>query len=361
MPKNKLVKIENRQIGDGQPCFVIAEAGANFRISRDPKVNFKQALRLIDIAVEAKADAVKFQLYRANKLYVKKAGTADYIGKKKSIYDIIREMELPYEWLPKLKKYCIAKGIIFMCSPFDEEAVDELERRGISSYKIASYSITHEPLLRYIASKGKPIILSTGASTIGEIKRALHVIRNKRDVQICLMQCTAKYPAPIETINLKVIPTLKKIFGLPVGLSDHARDHLIPPLGAVALGANLVEKHYTTDNSLPGPDHGFAILPHELKQMVKGIRDLEKTLGDDRKVILKEEKELYDFAREYVFAKKNISKGKKFSMENLIVLRKGKMKKGLQPKYFEALIGKTASIKILSNQPITKMCVKEKF
>ena len=167
------LKIGNKIIGEKHPVFIIAEAGANFRISDNPELNFKQAIKLIDVAVESKSDAVKFQLYRAEKLYVDDAGYADYIGKKKSINKIIQEMELPYEWLPKLKQYCDNKGILFLCTPFDETAVDELEKINICAYKIASYTINNIPLLKYIASKGKPIILTTGASDLDDIKKAI--------------------------------------------------------------------------------------------------------------------------------------------------------------------------------------------
>jgi N-acetylneuraminate synthase len=348
------IKIHNKIIGEGYPVFIIAEAGANFRISNDDEENFKQALKLIDIATEAKADAVKFQLYRAERLYVKNAGEADYIGNKKSIYQIIKEMELLYEWLPKLKEYCDKRKIIFLCTPFDEKSVDELEKLGVSAYKIASYTITHLPLLRYIAKKGKPIILSTGASDLKDIEKAVKVIQSEGNDQIALMQCTAKYPAPLSTMNLKTIPLLKKEFGTVVGLSDHSRDPLIAPLGAVILGAKMIEKHFTTDNNLLGPDHGFAVVPEELTKMVDGIRKIEKTLGNSEKKILEEEKELYNFARRYIYAIKDIKIGEVFSRDNIAVLRSGKKEKGLSPNYFEGMIKKKTRTNLKKGDPINK-------
>lgn len=351
------MKIGKKEISDTGPCFIIAEAGANFRISDNPKINFKHALELIDIAVEARADAVKFQLYRAEKLYVEDAGYADYIGKKKSIFQIIKDMEVPYEWLPKLKEYCDKKGIIFLCTPFDEEAVDELEKVGIQAYKVASYSINHIPLLKYIARKEKPMLLSTGASDIKDIEIAIDAIKGENNNQIALLQCTAKYPAPLSAINLRSIVFLKKKFNIPVGLSDHSREPLIAPLGAVALGAKIIEKHYTTDNSLPGPDHGFAILALELKDLVKGIRGLEAALGNENKIVLDVEGELYDFAREYIYANKDIKKGETFTRENLIILRSGKAKKGLDPIKYEQILGKKSKKNLSRNDSVTEDCI----
>jgi len=350
--QKKELKIGNKYIGEEYPCFIIAEAGANFKISEDPEVNFKHALNLIDIAVDAKADAVKFQLYSAEKLYVKNAGSADYIGKKKSIFEIIKEMELPKKWLPELKNYCDKKGIIFLCTPFDEESVDELEKISIEAYKIASYSISHIPLLKYIARKGKPIIMSTGASNLNDIERAINALRSEGNNQIAIMQCTAKYPAPLENINLRVIPMLKERFNVPIGLSDHSREPFIAPMGAVALGAKIIEKHYTTDNNLPGPDHGFAILSDELKELVSNIHALEKCWGSKTKDVQQPEQELYKFCRRKIFASNNIIEGELFTKENLIILRSGKKKGFLEPERINEILGKRSKKNIKSDEPI---------
>jgi len=359
MQKKGLIKIGDKYIGEGYPCFIIAEAGANFRISENPEVNFKRALKLIDVAVDAKTDAVKFQLYSAKKLYVKNAGSAKYIGKKKPIFEIIKEMELPKKWLPKLKKYCDDKGIIFLCTPFDEESTDVLEEVGIEAYEIASYSITHLPLLKYIAKKGKPIIISSGASNIEDIENAIKIIKNQRDNPIALMQCTAKYPAPLSTINLKTIPHFIKKLNIPIGLSDHSRNPIIAPLGATALGAKIIEKHFTIDNQSPGPDHAFAILPNELKNMVHHIRSVEEALGSKQKRVLEEEKELHDFARRYIYAKEDIKKGNIFSDENLVVLRSGRQKKGMLPSELDRIKGKKASKNIKEQEPIMDKCIHD--
>jgi len=345
-------RIGKKIVGKGEPCYFIAEAGANFRISDDPVKNYEQALRLIDIAAEAGADAVKFQVYRAEKLYVKDAGHADYIGKKKKIYDIIREMELPYEWLPKLKGHCDDKGIMFLATPFDNASADELEKAGIEAYKLASYSITDFPLLKHVAGKGKPMIISTGASDMDDVRKAADYIRKCGNEDIILLQCTAKYPAPMSAMNLSVIPEMMKEFGCPVGLSDHSREPLIAPLGAVALGASVIEKHFTTDNSLPGPDHGFAILPDELKELVSGIHKLEQALGSGEKHVGDAEKELHGFARHFIYSTKPIRKGERFTEENIGVLRPGKKEHGLEPGHYEELLGRSASRDIGLQEPI---------
>ncbi len=347
-----IIRIGKRAVGDGSPCFMIAEAGANFRISDDPVKNYEQALRLIDIAAESGADAVKFQVYRAERLYVKDAGHAEYIGKKKKIYDIIREMELPYEWLPKLKKHCDDKGIMFLATPFDSASADELEKIGMDAYKTASYSITDFPLLKQIAGKGKPVIMSTGASEMNDVGKAVDYIKKCGNDDIILLQCTAKYPAPMSAMNLSVIPKMKNEFSCPVGLSDHSREPLIAPLGAVALGASVIEKHFTTDNNLPGPDHGFAILPYELKELVMSIHKLEQALGTGRKKVDDAEKELHSFARHFIYSTKPIKKGERFTRENIGVLRPGKKEHGLEPDHYEELLGRTAARDIGLQEPI---------
>ena len=357
---SKKFKIGNKIIGSNHPTFIIAEAGANYKISKDIDKNFKHALKLIDIASKAGADAVKFQLYRAKKLYVEKAGNADYISNKKSIYDIIKDMEMPYEWIPKLKKYCDKKNIIFLCTPFDEESVDELEKNNIQAYKTASYSISHIPLISYIAKKEKPMIISTGASNLNDIKKAVNTIKKKGNKKISLMQCTAKYPAPLESINLNVISGLIKEFNVPVGLSDHSRDPIIAPMGAVALGARIIEKHFTTDNNLPGPDHNFAILPDELELLVNSIRKLELALGKNLKSVQSYEKELYCFARRSIYAIKDIKKGKILNKENICVLRSGKHKKGLDPDKFENILGKKAIKDIKKGDPINEKNISKR-
>ncbi len=352
------IKIGEKHISDNSPCFIIAEAGSNFRISEDIDKNYEHALKLIDLAAESGADAVKFQLYKAKKIYVETAGTADYLGKERSIFDIIQDMELPVDWLPKLDKYSKEKGILFLCTPFDEESADALEKIGMVAYKIASYAISHIPLLKHIARFGKPLLISTGASDIGDIEKAVKAIKEEGNDQIILLQCTAKYPAPLSSMNLLTLPGISDHFDCLVGLSDHSRDPLIAPLGAVALGASVLEKHFTTDNDLPGPDHSFAVLGSELSSMVKGIRDMESALGERTKQVLEDEKELYSFCRRSIYAIKDIKPGESFSEENIAVLRGGKEKRGLEPDRYSGLLGKDVAVAISKNEPLTEAHIR---
>ena len=349
----KRIKIGNKAIGSGSPTFIIAEAGANWKYTSSMEKNFNNAKDMIDIAAKSGADAVKFQVYKAEKLYVENAGNAEYIGKEKPIYEIIKEMELPYEWLKELKSYCDSKNIIFMATPFDEDSADVLNELEVPIYKIASYTISHLPLIEHIASFNKPVILSTGASDLEDISEAIRAIKKNGNKMIALTQCTAKYPAPLDTINLKVIPELKKRFKLPVGLSDHSREFDIAPLGAVALGADIIEKHFTVSNKYEGPDHGFAILPDELVKMVSGIRKMEKARGrNGKKTVQPEEKELYSFCRRAIYSSEDISKGSLITQDNVAVLRSGNARKGLAPVFMTEIMGKTALKKIKKGSPI---------
>ena len=330
----KKVKIGNKLVGAGEKTFIVAEAGSN----HDGKM--EQAKELIKVAAEAGADAIKFQTFRAEKLYVKSAGSADYLKSSKSIFKLIKDLEMPYEWITELNEYCRKAGIIFLSTPFDEESADKLEEAGVPAYKMSSYTVTHIPFLRYVARKGKPIILSTGASNLNEVREALETIYSQKSEDVILLQCTASYPAPLEHINLKVMDTFKQAFQVPVGISDHSRDPFIVPYAATALGADLIEKHFTLDNSLPGPDHKYAIEPDELKIMVQGIRGVEKALGSPIKEVTGVEKELYNFARVRIHAVRDIRRGTVLTEKNIAILRSGKTKPGLDPKFWDLILGK---------------------
>lgn len=333
------IAINGKNIGDSYPCFIIAEAGSNHNGSLD------QAYKLIDAAAGAGADAVKFQTFQADKIYSKQSKPVEYLKKLgvcKNIYEIIKEMEMPREWLPKLADYCREKSIIFLTTPFDEESVDLCDE-FLPAYKIASYELTHLPLLRHIARKNKPIIISTGASNMEEIEEAIKTIKSENNERICLMQCTAKYPAPLNSVNIKTIKTLKEKFGVPVGLSDHSRDPIIAPVAAVSIGANLLEKHFTLSNLLPGPDHPFAVEPRELAEMIKCVRKTEEVLGSGIKELQTEEKELVNYRR-VIFANKEIKAGELFVADNLVILRKsGDLEEGIHSRELENIIGKTAA------------------
>lgn len=331
----KRVQIGNRWIGDGEPCFIIAEAGSNHN------GNLEQAKRLIDVAASAGADAVKFQVFRANRLYPKSAGLSNYLKMPKSIYDIIAEMEMPYEWLPELATYCREKGVLFLASVFDEESADQLDPH-VEAFKIASYEMTHIPLIRYVASKGKPVIISTGTANLDEVAETVDEFQRTGNDGLVLMQCTAAYPAPVESLNVRAVATMKSAFSVPVGLSDHSRDPLVGPLAAVAVGANVIEKHFTLSNELPGPDHRFALEPAELRLMIQKVRETEKALGTGEKMMHPVEAELRGFARRSMFALRDIAEGEEFTRENIAVLRCGNLKPGLEPKRFHEILGKRA-------------------
>ncbi len=329
----KAIRIGNRLVGSGKRCFVIAEAGSNHDGS------LKKAFALIDAAAKAGADAIKFQLFRADRLYPPTAGRSDYLGDKKSIFDIIKSMELSPEWLGRLKARCGKRNILLLASVFDEESADAMNP-FVPTHKIASYELTHTPLVRHVARLGKPILLSTGACKKGEIASALRTIRAAGNPGVILFQCTAKYPAPPASLNLKTIPAMAEAFGVPVGLSDHSADPFTAPIAAVSLGAAAIEKHFTLSRKGKGPDHRFSIEPRELKELIRRIRAVESALGDGVKKVHPVERELYRFARRSIFTSRSIRAGEIFSSENLVVLRNGKLKPGLPPKMFTGLLGK---------------------
>ena len=328
-------QLAGKSVGDGHPCFIIAEAGSNHDNS------LSQAKRLIDAAADAGVDAVKFQLFRADRLYPKNAGMSGYLKQAKPIFDIMAGLQMPYDWLPGLSAHCRAQGVLFMASAFDEDSVRVLDP-FVEAHKVASYEMTHSPLVRFIAAQNKPVILSTGTANMNEVMEAVQDFLSTGNTKLALMQCTACYPAPLESLNVRVIPSMKSLFKLPVGLSDHSLDPIVGPMAGVALGANLLEKHFTLDKSLAGPDHRFAITPIELKEMVCRIRETESALGSHVKAMHPIEKELKDFARRSIFSTRFIHGGEMISRENVAVLRCGNLPSGLSPKEFPSLLGKRA-------------------
>ena len=320
----RTVTIGGATLGDGHPCFVIAEAGSNHDGDLD------NAHRLIEVAADAGADAVKFQVFRADRLYPRSAGVSDYLRLDRPIYEIIADLELPYEWLPELAAHCAARGILFLASVFDEESCDLVDP-FVEAFKVASYELTQIPLLRHVAAKGKPVIVSTGTADLDEVTRSVEAFRATGNDDLVLLQCTAAYPAPVASLNVRAIATLKDAFGLPAGLSDHSRDPFVAPVAAVALGANALEKHYTLSNSLPGPDHRFAVEPDELAALVRAVRAAEAALGSGEKVADPVEHELRRFARRSIFAVQDIRAGETFTTDNVGILRNGSLEPGLEP------------------------------
>lgn len=339
----KEVRIKNRIIGDGHPCFIVAEIGCN----HDGKL--KQAKEMIDAAVDAGCDAVKFQSFSANKLfneyfdYAKKGVRKDWIK-------FLKSLELKKEWHKLLKDYCERKGIIFLSSVCDEEKADWLERLSVPAFKVPSYELIHLPLLKYIAQKKKPVILSSGIGVEKEIEEAIRTIYKEGNKEVVLMHCVSAYPCRSEDLNLKTIPYYKKRFGVPVGLSDHSLG-ILSSLAGVAMGANIVEKHITPNKKLPNPDHHFALDFKEMKEWVSGIREVEKSLGKIKRTPAQGEKDQVLWRRA-LWAKKDIEKGERIKNDSLMIVRPSP-KGTLAPKTIYNVLGKKAKKKIRKGEAIT--------
>jgi N,N'-diacetyllegionaminate synthase len=328
--------IGDRAIGPDEPTFVIAEAGSNHN------GNLETAKELIDVAADAGVDAVKFQTFRAEDLYVEESGEVEYLEDDRTIYEIIESMEMPYEWIPELHDYCHEQGVQFMSTPFDERSAEELAEY-VPAWKIASYTGSHILFLKYLAETDKPIIMSTGAHELSEIAESIETLRENGVSDLVLLQCVAAYPTPLSEINVRVVKTLEEEFSVLTGLSDHTLDPVTAPSAAVALGASVVEKHFTLDKSMEGPDHEFALEPDELDRMVSAVRDTEKALGTSEKQVLDIEQELYEKGRRAVHATDKIVEGEKLTEENIQVLRPGEREPGLDPKFYEEVLEKTAN------------------
>ena len=331
----------DRKIGGGAPCFIIAEIGANHNRS------LSLAKEMIDAAVEAGADAVKFQIYSAETLYSRR--TPRHSGYGKDLFDLIKEIETPRTWLPELAGYCEKKGILFFATPFDNDAVDELDEVS-SFFKIASFELVDLPLLRYCASKGKPMIISTGLANMEEIEDAYLACREAGNEQIAFLQCASMYPSPPSIMNLRAMDTIRRAFDVPVGLSDHTKGIHIS-VAAAAMGASVIEKHFTMDRTMEGPDHPFAIEPGELKELVRQVREVEEAMGDGRKLgPAPEEMEFYEKARRSVHAAVDIPAGTVITSEMLVCKRPGY---GVRPKFLPLLYGRRAIRDIAVDEWIT--------
>lgn len=331
--------------------FIIAEAGLNHNGS------LELACKLVDAAKKAGADAVKFQTFRAEKVVSKFAEKAEYqketTGEKESQIEMIRKLEFKFEDFIKIKKYCDEKGITFLSTPFDYESVDFLEDL-VPLYKIGSGEITNLPFLKYIAKKGKPIILSTGMSTLSEVEKAINIILSITHHPLTLLHCVSNYPAELEEVNLRAMLTLRKAFKLPVGYSDHTLGIEVP-IAAVAMGACVIEKHFTLDKDLPGPDHKASLKPQELKAMIIAIRNIEKALGNGIKKPNKSELEIMKVVRRSLVAVRNIKAGEIVQKEDIIIKRPGT---GISPKFREIIIGMRLSKNIKKDESFLWLHVK---
>ncbi len=333
------IRIGNKFVGYGEPCFIIAEAGVNHN------GRVRLAEKLIRAAKKSGADAIKFQTFKAESLVTEEAAMAAYqvrnTGKKQSQLDMLKKLELKLQAFAHLKKYCDKNGIIFLSTPHSEDVVDFLYPL-VPAYKIGSGDLTNIPLLEKIAKKKKPMIISTGMSTLKEIKRAVDAVRRTGNREIILTHCTTNYPCPTEDVNLKAINTLEKKFKVPVGYSDHTKGMIASEVAA-AIGARAIEKHFTLDKNLPGPDHKASLEPDEFKQMVANIREVEKILGSAVKKPTKSELEIQKIVRKSLVAKVGINKGTIISRSMLICKRPGT---GISPFMIKQVIGKKAKANI---------------
>lgn len=338
--------INNRMIGLGHPVYVIAEMSANHNQS------FDKAVRIIEAAKQAGADAVKTQTYTADTItldcdneYFRIKGT---VWEGKNLYQLYQEALMPWEWMPKLKKVCHDLGMDFFSTPFDHTAVDFLEKMDVPAYKVASFELVDIPLLKRIAATKKPIIMSTGMASADEIEEAIRTIADAGNTNVALLKCTSAYPASLEEMNLNTIPYFIKTYGVPVGLSDHTMGSLAA-VAAVALGGCIVEKHLTLSRRDPGPDSSFSTEPEEFKAMVDDIRSVEKALGEATYEVTEKQKENRVFRRS-LFVVKDIKAGEVLSQDNVRSIRPGH---GLHTRYMDQVLGKKAVKDIKKGVPLS--------
>jgi len=332
------VNINNFTIGPGYPCFIIAEAGVNHN------GDIALAHKLIEVAVKAGANAVKFQSFVTENLVTLKAQKAKYqietTGQNERQFAMLKSLELTLDQQKELKTHCDDIGILYLCTPYEPKSADFLGEVGVAAYKIASTDTTNIPFLRYIARKGIPVILSTGMSSLGEVEEAVNELKlHGLNEKIIILQCTSEYPAPVNEINLRAIKTMEHAFGCPVGFSDHT-----PKIGAspwaVAAGAYVVEKHFTLDRNMTGPDHRVSIEPKELAILVSTIRDVEAALGDGIKRPMPSELPNKTRMQKSLVTTRLIAAGETIRQTDLTCKRPGN---GLSPKWFDKVVGEKAA------------------
>lgn len=336
------------KLDDPKNIFVIAEAGSNWKAGSYKK-DLQRATKLIKLAANSGADAIKFQTYNPETVYVPNAGKSKYLRKygiNKNIFEIFQEYSMPHKMLKDLSIICKKEKILFMSTPFSVKDAIEVNKY-VKIHKIAAFEINHVRLLEYLASTKKPIIISTGASNSSDIDFAIKLLKKRGAKIICLLQTTSKYPTPIESLNLKVIKELKKKYNVPVGLSDHSVEPTLAPTLAIGLGATIIEKHFTLNKKFNGPDHNFALNPKELFELIKTIRESQKALGNGIKRILKDEEELRKFATRSIQAIKNIDKNEVFvEGKNIDILRSGNQKRGEDARFLTKITNKKSNRKI---------------
>lgn len=343
---NKCFEIDKVKIGEGQKTFIIAEMSANHL------QNYDRAVEIIKKAAWAGADAIKLQTYTPdtitldcdNEYFQIKQGT---IWDGTTLHKLYQEAYTPWEWQPKLKKAAEEEGLVFFSSPFDYTAVDFLENMDVPAYKIASFEINDVPLIEYIASKGKPIIMATGIARMADIQDAIDACKRMGNENVALLKCTSAYPAPVEEVNLKTIPNMKESFGVIAGLSDHTMGNAVA-VGGVAIGAKIVEKHMTLRRADGGADSKFSMEPEEFKEMVDNIRMVEKALGKVTYDLTEKQKKSREHSRS-LFVVEDIKAGEVFTKDNVKSIRPGF---GLETKYINEVLGKKAKNDINKGTPM---------
>jgi pseudaminic acid synthase len=340
------LQIGGRRIGPGQPTYIIAELSGNHN------QNYDEAVRLVHAAKEAGADAIKLQTYTADTLTIRSDREYFRIGggtlwDGKTLHDLYGEAYTPWEWQPKLKRLANDLGMDLFSTPFDATAVDFLEEMGVPAHKIASFELVDIPLIERVARTGKPMIMSTGMSTLSEIEDAVRAARGAGAKEIALLKCTSAYPADPDTMNLRTIPHLGQAFGCPAGLSDHTMGVAVP-VAAVTLGACIVEKHFTISRAVPGPDSAFSLEPQEFREMVSSIRAIEKALGAVHYGMTEKEASSRVFRRS-LFVVRDVKAGERFTAENVRSIRPGY---GMPPKHYREVLGMSAARDIPRGSPL---------
>lgn len=340
------MKIKNRELGGNSPAYIIAEMSANHAGSID------NAKKIIHAAKRAGADCIKLQTYTPDTLTIDcdneyfqiRAG----IWESENLYHLYSKAYTPWEWHAELKKEAENIGIDFFSTPFDNSSVDFLEEIGIEFYKIASFELIDIPLVEYVASKGKPIIMSTGMASLAEIDEAVQAVRRMGNEQLALLRCASAYPAITDEMNLRTMQNMAEVFNVPVGLSDHSMGS-VGAVTAVALGAKIIEKHFCLDREIENPDAVFSMNPDEFERMVSDIRQAEKAIGRVRYGVTEQEESNIVFRRS-VFCVKDIKKGEKITEENVRIIRPGY---GLKPKFYPQILGQVALRDIERGTPMS--------
>jgi N-acetylneuraminate synthase len=349
----KKIRLNNKIIARDSPCYIIAEAGVNHDGS------LEKAIQLVDAAADAGADAVKFQSFSAERLVMESAPKAEYqkagAGADESQLKMLRKLELSQADQASIAQHTRKRGIEFLSTPFDESWADFLDTLGVCAFKIGSGELTNLRLLAHVAKKGKPVILSTGMASIEEIEEAVAVITATGLKELILLQCTSAYPAAPETINLKAMATLRRHFGVWTGFSDHTTGIEVA-IAAVAVGASVLEKHFTLDRKLPGPDHRMSIEPAKLTAMIRAIRNVEKAMGDGKKARSANEQETAVVARRSLVAARDMCAGEMFDSDAIAVQRPGT---GITASKLNQVLGRKAQKDIRKGQLLSMEMFEE--